>query len=100
MTDVNFLLGDSLARLERYAEAMPYFQAEIATFPSHIRARAGIAMLYRASGHVAQSEQAVAELLENAPTPEGYDVAAQLWTMFGEPARAAQTRAAAARLPR
>ena len=100
MPDVNYYLGDSLARLERYAEAMPYFQAEIAMFPGHIRARAGLAMLHRAMGQQAQSEQAIQELLENAPTREGYDVAAQLWTMFGEPARAAQTRAAAARLPR
>ena len=100
MADVNFYLGDSLARLERYGEAMPYFQAEIAIFPSHIRSRAGIAMLYRAMGQPQQSDQAVADLLRYAPTREGYDVAAQLWTMFGEPSRAAQTRAAAARLPR
>lgn len=98
--DVNYYLGDSLARLERYGEAMPYFEAEVAQFPSHIRARAGMAMLYRAVGQPKQSDQAVADLLKNVPTREAYDVAAQLWTMFGEPARAAQTRAAATRLPR
>jgi choline-sulfatase len=100
MPDVNYYLGDSLARLERYGEAKPCFQAEIAQFPSHIRARAGLAMLYRAEGQTQQSDQALADLLKNVPTREAYDVAAQLWTMFGEPARAAQTRAAAARLPR
>ena len=98
--DVNYYLGDSLARLERYGEAMPCFQAEIAQFPSHIRARAGVAMLYRAVGQPQQSDQAIADLLKNVPTREAYDVAAQLWMMFGEPARAAQTKAAAARLPR
>lgn len=100
MPDVNYYLGDSLARLERYTEALPYFKAEIAIFPAHVRARAGMAMLYRAMGQLPQSDEAIADLLRTAPTREGYDVAAQLWTMFGEPARAAQTRAAAARLPR
>ena len=100
MPDVNFYLGDSLARLEQYAEAMPFLKAEIALFPGHVRARAAVAMLHRAMGQREQSEQDVADLLQNAPTREGYDVAAQLWAMFGEPARAAQTRAAAARLPR
>jgi arylsulfatase A-like enzyme/predicted Zn-dependent protease len=100
MPDVNYYLGDSLARLERYGEAMSCFQAEIAQFPSHIRARAGLAMLYRAVGQPQQSDHAIADLLKTVPTREAYDVAAQLWTMFGEPARAAQTRATAARLPR
>ena len=98
--DVNYYLGDSLGRLERYPEALRAFQAELALFPGHVRARAGMAMVYRVQGQQKQSEQAIADLLQNAPTREGYDVATQLWTMFGEPGRAAQTRAAAARLPR
>jgi tetratricopeptide (TPR) repeat protein len=98
--DVNYYLADALARLDRHGEALPRFQDEIAIFPGHVRARAGIAMLHRAMGRDQQSEQAIADLLRHAPTREGYDVAAQLWTMFGEPAKAAQARAAAARLPR
>ena len=98
--DVNYYLGDSLGRLERYPDALRSFRAELALFPGHVRARAGMAMIYRVQGMQEQSEQAIADLLKNAPTREGYGVAAQLWTMFGEPGRAAQTRAAAARLPR
>jgi choline-sulfatase len=93
MADVNYYLADSLARLERYDEALKYFRDEIAIVPGHVRAHAGIAMVHRAAGRVEASERAIAELLRSAPTPEGYDVAAQLWTMFGEPARAAQVRA-------
>ncbi len=89
MLDVNYYLADALARLERYAEAEPLFKAELAIAPAHVRARAGLAMLYRAMGRTAESDQAVAELIRRAPTREGYEVAAQLWTMFGEPARAA-----------
>ena len=91
--DVNYYLGDSLARLERYQEAEACFRKEIALSPAHVRARAGLAMLYRATGREAEAERAIAELLQNVPTPEAYDVAAQLWTMFGEPARAAAVRA-------
>ena len=92
LADVNYHIGDTLGRLERYAEAEPYFKAELAMFPGHVRARAGLAMLYRVTGRQADSERAVADLLRFAPTPEGYTVAAQLWTMFGEPARAAAVR--------
>ncbi|MDQ3068954.1 MAG: sulfatase-like hydrolase/transferase [Acidobacteriota bacterium] len=91
--DVNYYLGDSLARLERYAEAEPYLASELRVFPSHTRARAGLAMLYRATGRVAESDQAVAELIRMSPTHEGYALAEQLWTMFGEPGRAAAMKA-------
>ena len=100
LPDVNFYLADSLAWMERYADAVPYFRAELALTPGHLRAHAGLAMLHRANGRREDSEQVIADLVRNVPTREGYDVAAQLWTMFGEPARAAQARAAAARLPR
>lgn len=100
MPDLNFYIGDSLAQLERYPEAAPYFEAELAVFPLHVRARAGLAMLYRAMGKDPESERAIADLIKYVPTPEGLSVAAQLWTMFGEPGRAAAVRADAARLKR
>jgi arylsulfatase A-like enzyme/Flp pilus assembly protein TadD len=100
LPDVDYYIGDTLGRLERYAEAEPYFQAELADFPGHVRARAGLAMLYRVTGRRADSERAIADLLRYAPTPEGYEVAAQLWTMFGEPGRAAAARDEGRRHPR
>jgi len=45
-------------------------------------------MLYRATGRDAESEQAIAELLRVSPG-EGPALARQLWTMFGEPQKAA-----------
>jgi arylsulfatase A-like enzyme/lipopolysaccharide biosynthesis regulator YciM len=87
--DVNYQIGDSLARLERYPEAERFLKAEIATFPFNTRARAGLAMLYRATGRDAESEQAIAELLRVSPEGEGPALARQLWTMFGEPQKAA-----------
>jgi arylsulfatase A-like enzyme/tetratricopeptide (TPR) repeat protein len=97
LPDVNYYLADSLARLERYPEAERYFRAEISLFPAHVRARAGLAMLFRAMGRDRESEQVIAELIRTVPTREGYDVAAQLWTMFGEPQKAAELRALARR---
>jgi tetratricopeptide (TPR) repeat protein len=99
LPDVNYHIGDTLGRLERYAEAEPFFKAELEMVPGHVRARAGLAMLYRVTGRHTESEQAIADLLRHAPTREGYDVAAQLWTMFGEQGRAAAVRAEAKRLP-
>jgi len=92
MNDLNYYIGDSLARLERYGEAEPYFLDEIRVFPHNTRARAGLAMLYRAMGRDADSERAVDDLLRASPTPEGRTLAAQLWTMFGEPEKAKQLK--------
>lgn len=98
--DVNYYIADSLARLERYREAESFFAAELAVFPNNNRARAGQAMLYRATGRDAEAEQAIATMLRTSPTPEAYDLAAQLWTMFGEPQKAAAVKAEAVRRQR
>ena len=93
IADLNYLAGDSLARLERYQEAEQLFRAELAIFPNHVRTRAGLAMLYKATGRDAEAERAIEEIVRTTPTREGLETAAQLWTMFGEPARAAAVRA-------
>jgi len=49
-------------------------------------------MLYRAMGREADSEHAVEDLLRVSPTPEGRDMAAQLYRMFGEPDKAARVK--------
>jgi choline-sulfatase len=92
MNDLNYYIGDSLARLERYPEAEPYFLEEIRVFPHNTRARAGLAMLYRATGRNGESEHAIEELLRVSPTAEGRKLAVQLWTMFGEPEKAQRVR--------
>jgi choline-sulfatase len=88
MHDLNYYIGDSLARLERYAQAEPYLVEEVRVFPQNLRARAGLAMLYRVMGRDLESDRAVEELVREAPTPEGRALAAQLWMMFGEPEKA------------
>jgi arylsulfatase A-like enzyme/Flp pilus assembly protein TadD len=92
MNDLNYYIGDSLGRLERYAQAEPYFLEEVRIFPHNVRARAGLAMLYRAMGRDLDSEHAVEALLRVSPTPEGRAMAAQLWTMFGEREKAQRVK--------
>ena len=95
LADVHYVLGDTLARLERYPEAEAAFKAELAVNPSHVRARAGLAMLYAATGRRAEAFAQVEQLTRISPTPSGFSTAAQLWAMFGEPGRAAAARARA-----
>jgi choline-sulfatase len=92
MNDLNYYIGDSLARMERYQEAEPYLLDEVRLFPHNTRARAGLAMLYRAMGRTRESEQAIEDMLRVSPTPEARVVAAQLWTMFGEPEKARRVK--------
>ena len=87
--DIGYYVGDSLGRLGRYPEAEKFLKGEIALFPFNLRARAGLAMLYRVSGREADSDEAVADLLRVAPTGEGREVARQLWILFGKPEKAA-----------
>jgi choline-sulfatase len=93
--DLRYYLGDSLGRLERYDEAERQFRDEVRLFPHNLRARAGLAMLYRATGRLDASNHAVESIVKISPTGEGFALAEKLWTMFGEKARADEIRARA-----
>jgi tetratricopeptide (TPR) repeat protein len=98
IADVRYVLADALAREQRFAEAEPLFKAEIAAFPHHIRARTGLAMVFWTSGRRAEAMAAVQALETEGRRHAGVEAnlaAAQLWTLFGEPARAAAARASA-----
>jgi len=92
INDLNYHIGDSLARLERYGEAEPFLLEEIRVFPHNTRARSGLAMLYRAMGRNAESDRAIEDMLRASPTAETRATAVKLWTMFGEPAKAQRAR--------
>ncbi len=97
LRELHWYLGDTLARLERHPEAEVQFREEMRDFPRSIRAYSSLAMLYRASNRQAGLEETLDALIEAAPTPEGYDTAARLWAIAGEPERAATLRADARR---
>ncbi len=97
LNELHFYTADTLARLGRSAEAEAQFREEIRLFPHNARAWASLALLYRSLGRDAECEATVAGLLQAVPTPEGYGLAARVWTIVGEPARAAAVRAEAMR---
>jgi hypothetical protein len=49
-------------------------------------------MLYRATGRIGLSNRIVESIVRVSPTPDGFSLAAQLWTMFGEPEKARAAR--------
>lgn len=95
--DLYFYLGDTLANLGREEEAIAAFHQELRLFPLNLRARASLAMLYRAGGSNGDAEREIDTLLRVVPTPEGYAMAAKTWAIFGEAARAEAVRAEARR---
>jgi tetratricopeptide (TPR) repeat protein len=94
--ELHFYIGDTLANLGRDEEAAAAFMEEIRLFPLEIGARRNLAMLYRAGGRFAEAEQVIDGLLHASPTREGYAAAAEIWTIFGEKARADAVRVEAA----
>ena len=92
LADLHLYFGDSLARLERYAEAETQYREELLAFPRNTQAYASLAMLYRASNRDDAVEDVLNELVASTPTPEGYAVAARLWTVLGDRSRAEALR--------
>jgi tetratricopeptide (TPR) repeat protein len=92
LRDLHLYLGESLALLDRYPEAEVQFREELLAFPRNIQAYASLAMLYRASSRYEAVEDVLNELVAATPTPEGYGMAARLWTILGDRSRAEALR--------
>jgi tetratricopeptide (TPR) repeat protein len=92
LADLHLYLGEALARLDKYDEAEAQFRQELRDFPRNIQAYTSLAMLYRASNRDGAVEDVLNELVAATPTPEGYAVAARLWTILGDPSRAEALR--------
>jgi tetratricopeptide (TPR) repeat protein len=92
MADLHLYFGESLARLDRYPDAEGQFRDELQDYPRNIQAYTSLAMLYRASNRDADVEDVLNEMVAATPTPEGYAVAAKLWTILGERSRAEALR--------
>ena len=97
LAELHLNLGNTYARLDRYADAEAEFREELREYPHNIATYASLAMLYRASNREQAVEHVIGDLVEAAPTPEGYSMAARLWTIVGERARAEALRSDARR---
>jgi tetratricopeptide (TPR) repeat protein len=89
---LHWYLGDTLARLDRVADAEKAFREELRAFPRHIPAYSSLATLYHASGRPDAVKETLDALVVAAPTPEGYDAAARMWVIVGDPTYAAALR--------
>ncbi len=96
--EVHFYLADTLAHLERWDEAAAEYLAELDISPRNLRARAGLATAYLTAGRPEDAEHALVDLITIAHTPEGYAVAARVWTAAFEFRRADALRSEARRL--
>lgn len=93
ITELHYYAGDSLGHLERYQEAESEFEQEIRLFPQNGRARVALAAVYHAEGRDEKAAAALDDLVRAVSTPEGYALAAQAWTIFGDRGRADALRA-------
>lgn len=90
--ELHLYLGESLAHLDRYAEAEAQYREELRTFPRSVHVYSRLAMLYAATNRQEAVEDVLNELVAATPTPESYAVAARLWTIVGNPTRAEALR--------
>jgi tetratricopeptide (TPR) repeat protein len=97
VSELHLYLGNTYARLDDYNEAEAEFHEELREFPQDIATYASLATLYRASNRDQAVERVIDDLVGAAPTPEGYSMAARLWTIVGDRARADGLRADARR---
>ena len=97
IAELHFYAGDTLMRLNRQADAEAEFADELRLFPQNVRARAGLATLYHASGQNTAADTAITDMLHAVPTPESYSTAARLLKSFGKTRQADAVRAEAQR---
>ena len=97
VSDLQLVLGDALAQLDRGTEAEAAYRQELQTFPASVRAYASLATLYHASNRDEAMTQTLDELIEAVPTAEGYAAAARVWTVAGNRTRANALRTEARR---
>jgi arylsulfatase A-like enzyme/Flp pilus assembly protein TadD len=95
MLELHFYTADTLARLDRTAEAEREFVEELHYFPQNTRARASLAFMYQSSGRTDAAARVLDDMLRITPTPPSYALAERVWTMFGNRQQAEAVRARA-----
>ena len=92
LQNLNFLRGDTFARLGREAEAEAAFREEMRDFPGNPAPRAGLAMLYASQGREAEARKALGDLVLEVRTPEAYFAAIRTFEILGDPGAARELK--------
>ncbi len=88
MSNVHYLRGDVLARMQRDADAEAEFRKELSIFPDNAAGWTGLALLYASQGRTDETRRTLESLLRALPTPRGYHAAAETLRILGDPAAA------------
>ena len=94
---LHYYAADTLAHLDRAEEAEAEYLEALRDFPRDVRARGGLASLYQTMGRGEEAGHAIEALLQVAPTPDNYALAAKLWKSLGNAQQADIVRAEARR---
>ena len=78
-----FYLGDSLARMGRYEEALPVFEDTLRIEPDHGDTRAGLSKLHASMKNLQAAVDTLNQWVENYPTRANYLLAAQTMAEIG-----------------
>ena len=90
---LEFVRGDTLARLGRHEEAEAALRAEIEAFPNHARAYASLAIVRALRGApLAESRKVLVEMSRAAPGPGSVALAARALAFIGDEQGAAGWR--------
>ena len=95
--DLHVLRGETLARLDRAAEAEDAYLSEVRLFPENTRAYLALASLYHAQQRDDEVSAMLTRLTDTIGTPDAFESSAKLWASFGNRDRALAVRAEAQR---
>ncbi len=98
LSNLHFLRGDVLARMDRPAEAEAEFRKELSIFPENVSAWTGLALLYASQGRVDAAHRTLEAFVREVPTPRGYHAAAETLRLLGDRDAAAELERRGARL--
>ncbi|HYG62610.1 MAG TPA: sulfatase-like hydrolase/transferase [Thermoanaerobaculia bacterium] len=83
-----FVQGDTLARMERFADAERAFQREIADFPGSPGPYSRLAVIYATQGRPAEAVGMLRRMVETNNSPAAYAEAVKTLRILGDPAGA------------
>ena len=89
---LDFLRGDTLARMNRFDEAEAAYRREIASFPASGRAYANLAILYLVQGKAREADKVFEVLVARYPSEANYLLAAKTYEVVEDVATAREWR--------
>jgi choline-sulfatase len=84
ITNLNFMRGDTLARMGRESEAEAAFKMEIQLFPDNVQTYKNLTLLLMSQGRYPEATQLIRDCVKNSPLPPSYLAVAQTLRVVGD----------------